>query len=170
MDVLIVSDSHGDVTRLYQILQAFAPKADSIIFAGDGLADIKQLFHIGINMPKHYCLRGNTDQFTKEPEERVFSLLGRRVLLVHGHRFESFQTLVTKAESLEAEICVFGHSHLPFQKKIGDCLFINPGSIARPRGVFDASFALLSIEEDRALPPFCRFLKALPPHPEFSLG
>jgi putative phosphoesterase len=66
----------------------------------------------------------------------------RRVLLVHGsprkineYLFEdrpisSFQRL---AASSSADIIVFGHTHKPYTKRVDDVLFVNAGSVGKPK-------------------------------------
>jgi putative phosphoesterase len=67
---------------------------------------------------------------------------GRRVLLVHGsprrmneYLFEdrpisSFQRL---AAASHADIIVFGHTHKPFAKQVDGVLFVNDGSVGKPK-------------------------------------
>jgi putative phosphoesterase len=67
---------------------------------------------------------------------------GKRVLLVHGsprrineYLFEdrptsSFQRL---AASSNADIIVFGHTHKPYTKLVDDVLFVNAGSVGKPK-------------------------------------
>jgi len=86
------------------------------------------------------------------PEIR-FEVSGTRVLLVHGsprrineYLFEdrptsSFQRL---AQSSNADVIVFGHTHLPYTKTIGGVLFVNVGSVGKPKdGDPRAGYAVL---------------------------
>jgi putative phosphoesterase len=78
---------------------------------------------------------------TLVPEIR-FEADGRRILLVHGsprrmneYLFEdrpvsSFQRL---AASSQADIIVFGHTHKPYTKRVDDVLFVNAGSVGKPK-------------------------------------
>jgi putative phosphoesterase len=71
-----------------------------------------------------------------------FEADGKRVLLVHGsprkmneYLFEdralsSFQRL---ALTSEADIIVFGHTHVPYTKDVGGVLFVNIGSVGKPK-------------------------------------
>jgi putative phosphoesterase len=88
---------------------------------------------------------------------------GRRVLLVHGsprrineYLFEdrptsSFQRL---AASSRADIIVFGHTHKPYTKRVDEVLFVNAGSVGKPKDgdpracyiVLDPSKAATSVE------------------------
>jgi putative phosphoesterase len=83
-----------------------------------------------------------------------FEAGGRRVLLVHGsprkmneYLFEdrplsSFERL---AASSDADIIVFGHTHRPYSKVAGNVLFVNAGSIGKPKdGDWRACYVLLT--------------------------
>jgi putative phosphoesterase len=75
-------------------------------------------------------------------KELRFEADDKRVLLVHGsprtmneYLFEdrpisSFQRL---AASSNADIIAFGHTHKPYQKKVDDVLFVNAGSVGKPK-------------------------------------
>lgn len=82
-----------------------------------------------------------------------FEADGRRVLLVHGsprrineYLFEdrpvsSFQRI---AASSNADIIVFGHTHKPYTKLVDDVLFVNAGSVGKPKdGDWQACYILL---------------------------
>lgn len=79
---------------------------------------------------------------------------GKRLLLVHGsprrineYLFEdralsSFQRL---AASSNADIIVFGHTHRPYCKVVDDVLFVNAGSVGKPKdGDWRACYAVLT--------------------------
>ena len=71
-----------------------------------------------------------------------FEADGRRLLLVHGsprkineYLFEdrplsSFQRL---AASSNADVIAFGHTHKPYQKSVDGVLFVNVGSVGKPK-------------------------------------
>jgi putative phosphoesterase len=82
-----------------------------------------------------------------------FDADGKRVLLVHGsprkineYLFEdrplsSFQRL---AASSNADIIVYGHTHKPYTKLVDDVLFVNVGSVGKPKdGDWRACYAIL---------------------------
>ena len=92
--------------------------------------------------------------------ELRFEADGRRVLLVHGsprklneYLFEdrplsSFQRL---AASSNAEIIVFGHTHKPYTKLVDDVLFVNVGSVGKPKdGDWRACYAILDAQKPGA--------------------
>ena len=91
---------------------------------------------------------------TLTPEIR-FEADGTRVLLVHGsprkmneYLFEdrpvsSFQRL---AASSNADVIVFGHTHKPYVKEVGGVLFVNAGSVGKPKdGDWRACYVVLDL-------------------------
>ena len=88
------------------------------------------------------------------PELRV-EADGKRLLLVHGsprkmneYLFEdrplsSFQRI---ADASNADVIVFGHTHRPYTKRVGDALFVNAGSVGKPKDRdWRACYAVLNV-------------------------
>jgi len=86
-------------------------------------------------------------------KEIRFEADGKRLLLVHGsprkineYLFEdrpisSFQRL---AASADADVIVFGHTHKPYTKLVDNVLFVNAGSVGKPKdGDWRACYAIL---------------------------
>ena len=86
-------------------------------------------------------------------KEIRFAADGRRILLVHGsprkmneYLFEdraisSFQRL---AAASNADVIVFGHTHQPYTKEVDGVLFLNDGSVGKPKdGDWRACYAIL---------------------------
>jgi len=94
-------------------------------------------------------------QWSKEnvtPENKAFLRLllpnirveveGKRVLLVHGspRRINEYlyadrqpASLARVAALAEADVLVFGHTHLPYIKEVEGVLFVNDGSVGKPK-------------------------------------
>jgi len=83
---------------------------------------------------------------------------GARVLLVHGsprkineYLFEdrpvsSFQRL---AASSNADVIVFGHTHIPYTKRVDEVWLVNAGSVGKPKdGDWRACYAILDVAAD----------------------
>jgi putative phosphoesterase len=94
------------------------------------------------------------------PELR-FDADGRRYRLVHGsprrmneylfadRPLSSFERL---AATSEADVLLFGHTHKPYTKRVRDVLFINTGSVGKPKdGDPRACWALIDTEGDVAV-------------------
>jgi putative phosphoesterase len=87
------------------------------------------------------------------PFDLHFSLGGQRVRLVHGsprkvneYLFEDkpARTFERIAALADCDVLVFGHTHKPWIHTYGDVLFVNCGSVGKPKdGNPRAAFALL---------------------------
>ncbi len=57
---------------------------------------------------------------------------------------ENNEILIEKFKRTESDFVIFGHTHIPFIRKIGKTTFVNPGSLGQPRdGDPRASFATI---------------------------
>ncbi|MDA8216833.1 MAG: metallophosphoesterase family protein [Dehalococcoidales bacterium] len=95
-----------------------------------------------------------------------FEAAGRRFLLVHGsprkineYLYESrpdhsFERL---ARASEADVLIFGHTHLPYAKEVAGVLFVNTGSVGKPKdGDVRSCYVLLDVRADGAVADFRR--------------
>ncbi len=126
MKLLIVSDSHGDQHILAEILERHI--VDQVVHCGDS------------EIPREWfqmrMVRGNSWNDDPLPDELLLELDGSRVYVTHGHKFgvyTNLQRLYYKAKSLEVDYCLYGHTHIAKYEEIDNVIFINPGSIVRPR-------------------------------------
>lgn len=133
MKILIVSDTHGKNKNLFNALQRVGP-IDLLIHLGDlgGHEDyIKSMSPCPVEM-----ISGNNDIFTGYPKEKM-KLIGKyNVMLTHGHRYDVYYNtykIKEVARSRQADIVMFGHTHIPLIDLKDDVWAINPGSIALPR-------------------------------------
>jgi putative phosphoesterase len=88
------------------------------------------------------------------PEIR-FEAEGRRFRLVHGspRRMNEYlfadrdpRSLERIARQADADVLIFGHTHKPWVREIGGVLFINAGSVGKPKdGDPRAAWALLTL-------------------------
>lgn len=93
------------------------------------------------------------------PFDLRFQTGTRRVRLVHGsprrvnqYLFETTPDSVFErlARDSDADVLVFGHTHVPWIREIAGVLFVNCGSIGKPKdGDPRASFAVLELQGDR---------------------
>jgi putative phosphoesterase len=90
-----------------------------------------------------------------------FELGEHRVRLVHGsprkvneYLFEDKPTRTFEriAAGAECDVLVFGHTHQPWIRAYGGVLFVNCGSVGKPKdGDRRAAFALLELADDRVV-------------------
>lgn len=124
----LISDTHGVVHP--RVPELFA-NVDHIIHAGDvGGAHVLQALRA--LAPLTY-VDGNNDDATGEDVLR-FEVGGLRVLLTHilPRPGKPAPRVVQSLREREADLVVFGHSHLPHNERLGGITWFNPAS-AGPR-------------------------------------
>lgn len=52
---------------------------------------------------------------------------------LYGHHPPESEAWAAELAAVEADVLLVGHSHLPFLRRIGDRVVLNPGSIGQPR-------------------------------------
>lgn len=118
-------------------------------------AEMRRLGHLSIEWSK--------DQVTPENKALLRWLLsnirlemhGKRLLLVHGspRRINEYvyedrapKSLSRIAQSADADVLIFGHTHLPYVKEVDGVLFVNEGSVGKPKdGDTRAAYAILDM-------------------------
>lgn len=161
MKLGIVSDIHCQEAALSRAIAALGP-VDMLICAGDAI-DQARFCNDTVKLLRDFrfeTIRGNHEKhffagparhaphvdpelaewLASRPYERHLELAGRRLHLVHattwsadfpyvppGHReFPRF------AES-NADIVIYGHTHVPVVRRMGGTLIVNPGSVGEGR-------------------------------------
>lgn len=146
MKLLVMSDTHGDTEIIKTVIERH-PNMDAIIHCGDSelpfnhpyLQDVKKV-------------RGNCDPDKNYPNEVQFEIDGIRVFTTHGHLFNVKSTLMNiyyRAKELEANVVFYGHSHILSIEEIDNILFINPGSLLKPRGIKDKTYVVIEAENNQ---------------------
>lgn len=143
MSILVMSDTHGLTGKVNQLVQKITSKKnfDHIIHCGDFCCDRKQE-----PFPRMIQVRGNCDTDDSVPEEQVVEWGNLRILVVHGHLLNVKRTAMNlryRAMEKNANIILFGHSHVMTSTESGGRLFVNPGSLAQPRKYPYPSVAIL---------------------------
>ena len=132
--ILVLSDTHNNRINIDRALKKFNDY-DSIIHLGDHTKDadyIKTLTH-----KKVYSVRGNCDLYSTSPKEIVVNAEGVKILAVHGHKQGvkmSLLRLGLHAAENQADIALFGHTHIPTEELFQNVILFNPGSLGEPRG------------------------------------
>ena len=130
MKTLICSDSHERLDFFQKIIDLEKP--DNIIFAGDHSEDAINMNYIyeGINF---FVVRGNTDFYDDKTDDNLlFELEGKKIFLTHGHLYGvkmSYNEIINKAKNYNADICIFGHTHIEIKFNENNIIFINPGAL-----------------------------------------
>lgn len=144
---VVMSDSHYDREVIAAIKDKYLSTATAIFHCGDSELLSSDKIWSGIQV-----VAGNCDDDTRFPDFLFQEVEGKRVLLTHGHQFNvgfGLDRYSYFAEEKEADIALFGHIHRPVVEKINHTLYLNPGSVAQPRGDYQIKmYACVEINED----------------------
>ncbi len=147
MQILCVSDSHGDAAALLDLLERLDGTVDQLIFLGDGCRDLEQAASVYPFLP-YAAVRGNCDPSDDFPAYRVLNLAGVPIFITHGHIYGvkgSLDLLRRTAQQERAGLVLFGHTHRPQLVRTREGLpFFNPGSLNSRQGT--GSYGLLTVE------------------------
>lgn len=156
MRALVISDVHGIKTNLEKIRSRYIQlKCDKLIVLGDLYWGNSE----GDYNPQYVrkflesfkdnliCIRGNCD-FRVNPEEEPYLIekdnvinIENNIYITHGHIYNERNWLIKNS------ILIFGHYHVPFIEKVGSNIFINPGSISKPRSESLPSYLFINGNE-----------------------
>ena len=149
MKIGIISDTHGDMRSIEKAI-SYLEKCDLIIHAGDYIDDAEYI-HYATDVEVK-CVKGNSDLYRFDGDyELTFSVKNKKFFVCHGHYHDvkmGINSLYKLAKREDMDVVVFGHTHIPTYKTIDDIIFINPGSLAYPRGKSDKSFGVLTIDNN----------------------
>ena len=152
MNILVVSDSHGDTDLLYDIVSRNRT-VDLVIHLGDNLKDMGEVMRDFPTVARLGVL-GNCDfasRYIDPKSEGTFTAEGRKIFYTHGHKYNvtyGLDYLVSNAKFNGCNIVLFGHTHVAMSENISDVLVVNPGSISRPRDGSRGTYARLEIHDN----------------------
>lgn len=157
MKICVFSDSHGYAGNMIKAVRLENPAL--CFFLGDGETDLVTLRGSYPDLPI-YTVRGNCDLRSTQPLILNAVVSGFRFYAVHGHQHEvkyddSVRELCYAALRADADVVLFGHTHLPYLDHHLGMEIMNPGSIGK---VKNPSYGLLTIEDGK-LSAEIRYLK-----------
>jgi len=158
LKIIVLSDTHGEYRRLEQVVRQHED-ADKFIHLGDGERDVDRLFSMMPQVQGKFCyLNGNCDYGLLYEGMSSLTLplpYGHQIFAAHGHKFQvKFSTarIVYEARQCQADIVLYGHTHVSDCRYEDGIYIINPGSLGLPRDGKPPSYALLDISEKGVLP------------------
>ena len=158
MKIAIVSDSHDNLPNIYKALGYIKKQGiDTIVHCGDVCAP-KVLEEFAKNFSgKIYLVYGNVDgdhegfkRVAREnPRLTLFEDSGEinfgNLVFALTHYPEQAEDL---ARSGSYDVVFYGHTHIPWEKKVGKATLLNPGTLA---GLFQkATFAIFDADTKTA--------------------
>lgn len=163
MKILIASDIHGSAKYCRALLDRYEKeKAGRLLLLGDHLyhgprndlpeeyAPKQVIEMLNAHQDEIFCVRGNceaeVDQmvlaFPVMAEYALLPLGERMIFVTHGHIFNKENLPPMKA----GDILLHGHTHVPACEQIGDCMYLNPGSVSIPKNGSPRSYMTLEGE------------------------
>lgn len=149
MKIGVISDTHlpDSGSELPENLLEELKEVDLIIHAGD-LTEVKFYEKLkSVNEVK--AVAGNMDSFLlreKLNEKITFNVNGKKISIIHGHQFRGKNMLQGLNYSFpESDLIIFGHTHRPFNEKLGGKIFFNPGSPTDKRLEKNYTFGIIDI-------------------------
>ena len=80
------------------------------------------------------CICGNCDRNSTAPTEQISKFNGKRVFFTHGHKYyvkHGYSEILRHAREVKADICLFGHTYIPYTKLMDGIQFMNPGAVCQ---------------------------------------
>lgn len=155
MQIGVISDTHRDRKFVDRVKNVFFDM-DVIIHLGDNVQDVLRIERF-FKKPV-INVKGNCDFSVGVPSERVEIMEGKKFFITHGHRYDVKYELIKlkyKALEEEADVVLFGHTHISTIIHEGGIWFVNPGSPSVPRDGFN-SVAVISLENGIITPEIKR--------------
>ena len=160
MKYMFASDIHGSAYYCRKMLEAFRGEgAERLVLLGDLLyhgprndlpreyAPKQVIAMLNEGKDRIYAVRGNCEaevdqmvlDFPVMADYCILALAGRTFYATHGHIYNEGNL----PPMMPGDILIHGHTHVQQIKRVGDCLILNPGSVALPKEGNPPTYAVL---------------------------
>jgi len=150
MKVLVMSDTHGYIFNAKQAIDR-NPDIEMVLHLGDYCRDAVQLSQLYPDIIFEYVY-GNCDiGIGTISAEKTIEIEGKRIFMTHGHKYSvkwDYNRILAQAKIQNAEVILFGHTHIAVIDNVKNSLIMNPGSISESRSNNPESYAILDISND----------------------
>ena len=152
MKILIMSDIHGDFESMYKVIKQ--ESFDKLIILGDLFSYGYKFYNLNESpivqtlqryKEKLILIKGNCDYYID------YDALGLYAHDIFNIKFNNHVLTLTHGDKynrgylpdFHGDVFISGHTHIPLINKTGDILYLNPGSIGRPRSNSTKSYLIL---------------------------
>ncbi len=151
MKVMVISDIHGYSDKLQKVINFMkSEQIDKLIILGDIFNNFYELNTSSKEISellwgiadKVVVIRGNCDSSYDETllpvgfDNNYETIInGLRCYFHHGHLRVNYNSSI--------KLYGYGHTHVARLEKIDNVIYLNPGSIGRPRNYSNGSFAVI---------------------------
>ena len=139
-----MSDSHKNTSNVRKIIEKHKDDGDLFLHLGDGEREFESVIAEYPTLKcEHVC--GNCDFYSFAPTFNLIKAEGKRIFITHGHIYNvkyAINELIYAAQGLNADVALYGHTHIAKSEYIDGMYLVNPGSCS---GMGNASYAILDI-------------------------
>jgi putative phosphoesterase len=145
MKLGLISDTHNHFDpRVVEIFKG----VDHILHAGD-IGRPWLIMELEKIAPTTVVI-GNTDSLMSVRETEIETLGGKKFLVTHIVNPQALTpSQMEQIQSEKPDVVMFGHTHKPFWKQVGNLHFLNPGYAGQSRFGMERSVAVMEIAEDK---------------------
>ncbi|NGX96514.1 MAG: metallophosphoesterase [Candidatus Afipia apatlaquensis] len=151
MKIGVISDSHGSISGAKRAIQKMG-EVDYLIHLGDYCRDAER---ISKELKRDIIyVKGNCDLGSDVETDKVIEVGGKKIFLTHGHKYNvkfDYMDLYYKAEEIGVDAVLFGHTHFAEVFEKNGILFINPGSVSRPRNGIE-TYGVITVDGGNIVP------------------
>ena len=156
MKIAIVSDTHGNVTNFKKVVNWLNKENIKLILHCGDIGDPESLKEslaefdgdfLGVlgNMDRDY--KFEIEKYQQLPKIKVFEGAGETEINKKKIGFTHYpEAAKTMAGNGKYNIVFYGHTHKPWEEKIGNCRLVNPGEVAGQ--FYKPTFAIYDLEND----------------------
>lgn len=151
MKIGVISDSHGSISGAKRAIQKMG-NVDLLVHLGDYCRDADRISK-EIKRDIIY-VKGNCDFNSNIETDRLIEVGGKKIFLTHGHKYNvkyDYMDLCLHAEEIGADAVLFGHTHSADVFERNGIIFVNPGSVSRPRNGIE-TYGIITVEDGIIVP------------------
>lgn len=148
MKILIFSDSHHSVSPMYNAIKQNEPQM--VIHLGDCIKDLSELQKEFSDIIFEFVC-GNNDFDYNTPSTKTIVAENKRIFMTHGHTYnvkQGTQLILNVAKNANADILLFGHTHIPYNSIDYGMYVLNPGSCGKSF-VRKPTYGIMEISEGK---------------------
>lgn len=151
MKILVVSDTHGAIFESIIASLRNEKNVDLLIHCGDKYNDVPKLAKL-LGIKNYYRVVGNCDYGVSHGEDIILlDIENKNILVTHGHLQhvkDGLDDLKEIAQEKDADIVLYGHTHLSHDEMDNNILYFNPGSTILPKNG-NASYGVIEISGNK---------------------
>ena len=144
MRFAIISDTHDNINNFNKVIDILNKEKIKIMLHCGDISNQETIDEAGKTFKGEIkFVRGNADYDLEYlPLQKELELDGKKIAMVH------FPEIAKKlAESGKYDLVFYGHTHKPWEEKVGNCRLVNPGEVAGQR--FKPTFAVYDTETSK---------------------